>query len=77
MALRVDGELCLIEAQAKGAYWPKDFVQRNAFADWIAMAKKADYNVIWLPLSGASRARFNATAAVLIFCVWSSTSNSP
>ena len=63
MALHVDGELCIVESQSKGAYWPKDYVQRNTFAEWIAMAKRADYNVIWLPLSEASRSRFNATAS--------------
>lgn len=67
MALTVDGELCIVEAQSKGGYWPKDFVQRNALADWIAMAKRADYNVIWLPLSSTSRARFNATEAEATF----------
>jgi hypothetical protein len=67
MALHVDGELCIVESQSKGAYWPKDYVQRNTFAEWIAMAKRADYNVIWLPLSEASRSRFNATAAAEAF----------
>jgi hypothetical protein len=67
MALRVDGVLHVVESQSKGAYWPKDFVQRNTYAEWMTMAKHADYNVIHLPLSAASKAQFNATAAAHTF----------
>lgn len=67
MALRIDGELQIIESQSQSAYWPKNYVQRNSFADWIDMARKADYNVLHIRLSEASRARFNASAAAEAF----------
>lgn len=67
MALRFDGVLHIVESQAKSGYWPKDFIQRNKFADWIQMAKKASYNVLHLRLSAESRAKFNASAAVAAF----------
>lgn len=67
MALRFEGQLHIVESQAKGAYWPKDFVQRNPWSEWLQMARAADYNVLWLPLSEASRARFNATQAAAFF----------
>ena len=67
MALRFDGVLHIVESQAKSGYWPKDFIQRNKFADWVKMAKKASYNVLHLRLSAESRAKFNASAAVAAF----------
>jgi hypothetical protein len=67
MALRIDGVLYVVESQSKGAYWDKDYVQRNTYPQWIAAAKRADYNVIHLPLSRASRAKFNASAAAHTF----------
>jgi len=67
MAIRIDGVLHVIESQVKSAYWPVDFVQRNKFSDWITYAKKASYNVLHLRLSAASRAKFNATAAIAAF----------
>jgi hypothetical protein len=30
---------------------PTDTPQRNTYEEWIAMARQADYNVLWLPLS--------------------------
>jgi hypothetical protein len=30
---------------------PTDTPQRNTYGEWIAMARQADYNVLWLPLS--------------------------
>ena len=38
-------------------------MQRNAFPQWVADARRADYNVLHLRLSAAARARFNASAA--------------
>lgn len=63
MRLGTPPVLHVVESQAKGAYWPKDFVQRNSWADWVANAKAADYNVLWLPLSPASRKAFDAEKA--------------
>jgi len=67
MALRLEGVLHIVEAQSKSGYWPKDYVQRNTFKEWIKMAKQADYNVLWLPLSAASKSKFNAKQAASIF----------
>ena len=67
VALRIDGVLHVVESQSKGAYWAKDFVQRNTYTEWMAMAKRADYNVIHLPLSASSRAKFNASVAAHTF----------
>jgi len=67
MALRIDGVLNVVESQSKSSYWPKDFVQRNTYAEWISMAQAADYNVLHLRLSAASKARFDASKAAAAF----------
>mmetsp|Transcript_7462 Transcript_7462/g.22084 ORF Transcript_7462/g.22084 Transcript_7462/m.22084 type:complete len:553 (-) Transcript_7462:18-1676(-) len=63
MALRFDGELHMVESQVASSYWPKDFVQRNSFKDWMDYAEAADYNVVHLKLSDDSKERFNASKA--------------
>ena len=62
MALRFDGELYIVEAQ-EAWYWPIQRIQRNKFNEWIKMAEKADFNVVYMPLSDEKRAVFNETAA--------------
>jgi len=69
MALRLGGVLHVIESQSggQGAYWPKNFVQRTRWEDWLRYADAASFNVLHLRLSAASRARFNASAAAATF----------
>eukprot|EP01137_Pigoraptor_chileana_P025944 Opistho-2@96189 len=64
VALRIDGELYVLESQTKSNYWPKNLIQRNKFSDWIANAINADYNVVLLPLSAENRAKFDEKAAL-------------
>lgn len=66
MALRMDGELYIIESQ-DGWYWPKHGIQKNKFSQWKEWARNADFNVVHLPLSPEARARFNETAAIEFF----------
>lgn len=44
-----------------------DALQKNLFTNWLLLAKEADYNVVWLPLSANIRKDFNETAAVEAF----------
>lgn len=66
MALRIDGELHIVESQ-DAWYWPKHNIQRNKFSDWIQYAKNCDFHVVHLPLSPEARAKFNETAAYEFF----------
>lgn len=66
MALRMDGELYIVESQGAW-YWPQDGLQKTLFKQWIEWARNADFNVVHMPLSPASRAQFNETAAIEFF----------
>jgi hypothetical protein len=57
-------ELYVFESTVKSNYWPDNGIQRHSWDEWIALAKKADYNVVHLPLGEFVRKRFNATAAL-------------
>lgn len=59
MALRFGGELYIVESQTKSNYWPTNFVQRTPYAQWMAQAQAASYNVLHLRLS-ASHAKLFA-----------------
>jgi len=63
MALRMDGELYIVESQ-DAPYWPVARIQRTLFRDWLMYAENADFHVAWLPLSEERRAVFNETAAI-------------
>ena len=62
VALRIDGELYVVESQA-GWYWPKFGIQRNKWSDWIKWAENADYEVAILPLKEEYRAKFDEKKA--------------
>jgi len=62
MALRFDGELYVVESQ-DAWYWPVKSIQRNKFSDWIQYAANADFHVVHMPLSPASKAIFDEKAA--------------
>jgi hypothetical protein len=65
-ALWIDGQLYITESQAAW-YWPRINIQRTPYEEWIEYAHDASYNVVHLPLSAESQARFNETAAVEFF----------
>ncbi len=66
-ALWMEEELYVVESQIKSSYWPQNNVQRTPFRQWLAWAQQANYNVLHVPLSDASAAAFNHTAAVAWF----------
>ena len=67
LALRMLGELFIVEVTNKNAYWPTNGVQAHPYKLWMQMAKEADYNVVWAPLTDAARAAFDETAAAKYF----------
>jgi len=67
MALRIDGSLYVVESQTKSAYWPKPFIQRNPYREWMELAHNASYNVLYLPLSPEARSAFDESAAQAFF----------
>lgn len=66
MALRMDGELYIVESQ-DGWYWPKHGIQKNKWSVWQEWAKNADFHFAHLPLSPEAKAKFNETAAIEFF----------
>ena len=64
IALRFDGELYICESTTFSNYWPTGGIQRTPYAQWLKQAEAATYNVVHLPLSPESQAKFNSTAAV-------------
>jgi hypothetical protein len=52
LILRQDGKVFVCESTSSSNYWPKDGIQMTEYHDWIQLAAAADYNVIWVPLSG-------------------------
>jgi len=62
MALRLDGELYIVESQ-DAWYWPTSGLQRTPWKTWLKQAREASFNVIWLPLSGKSLLKFDEKAA--------------
>jgi len=63
VALWIDGELYICESTTNSPYWPTNGIQRTLYDTWVEQAHNADYNVVHLPLSAASRATFNETNA--------------
>lgn len=62
--LRIDGELYVVEAQSQSEYWPlKDGIQRNKYSDWMAQAKKSEYNFLYLRLKEEKRRQFDEKKA--------------
>lgn len=66
MALRMDGELYIVESQ-DAWYWPTHGLQKTKWADWLQNAENADFHVTWMPLNNETSAKFNETAAVKFF----------
>jgi len=66
-ALWIDGELFVTESTVTDSYWPTNGIQKTPYRTWLKQAEEAGYNVVWVPLSKQSRARFNETAAVAFF----------
>ena len=61
------GYLYIHEATNNNSYWDTNGVQVHPYHEWLAKAKKANYNIVWAPLTQAARAQFNATAALEYF----------
>mmetsp|Transcript_16542 Transcript_16542/g.23228 ORF Transcript_16542/g.23228 Transcript_16542/m.23228 type:complete len:581 (-) Transcript_16542:228-1970(-) len=66
-ALRIDGELYVVESTTKDSYWPTNGIQKTPWKQWLAQAKAAGYNLVHAPLSAEMRAKFNETAAIEMF----------
>jgi len=66
MALRFDGELYIVESQ-DGWYWPYHGIQRTKWAEWLQLAKNADFHVTHMPLNAAARAKFDEKKAQEFF----------
>lgn len=66
MALRIDGELYIVESQ-DAWYWPTHGLQKTKWAKWVEQAENADFHVTWMPLSDEYRSKFNETAAIKFF----------
>merc|ERR1711990_794694 len=60
MALRMDGELYIVESQ-DAWYWPTHRIQRTPFKAWMRFAENCDFHVVHMPLAPEYRAKFNQT----------------
>jgi len=67
MALRIGGQLYIVESTNKNSYWPTNGVQRTPYQTWIKQARAAGYNLLWAPLTPAAAKSFNSTAALEYF----------
>lgn len=67
IALHINGVLHVCESNAKGSYWPINGIQCNEFNQWMQMARDANFQLVWAPLSPEARAKFNETAAYEYF----------
>eukprot|EP01116_Phalansterium_solitarium_P019619 TRINITY_DN5556_c0_g1_i1.p1 TRINITY_DN5556_c0_g1~~TRINITY_DN5556_c0_g1_i1.p1 ORF type:complete len:572 (+),score=196.97 TRINITY_DN5556_c0_g1_i1:105-1820(+) len=63
----IDGALYVCESTTNSAYWPTNGIQKTPWQQWLKQAAAADYNVLHLPLSAASRAKFNVSGALDFF----------
>jgi len=66
MALRIDGELYVVESQAAW-YWPRSGIQMNPYKEWVKWARNAGFHVTWLPLKPEISKKFNNDAAIEFF----------
>jgi len=64
IAMWINNVLHVCESTTKDSYWPTNGIQCTEYTQWLTQAENADYNVVLLPLSPASRAKFNETAAL-------------
>lgn len=62
-----NGSLYVCESQSKSNYWPKDSIQRTEWSQWVEWAKKASYNVVWMPLRDDVREKFDEASAMKEF----------
>jgi hypothetical protein len=66
IAVWEDDELYVCEstdASPTGAYWPPPYgIIRHKFSSWLALAEKADFSVVILPLSEEAAGWFDVTA---------------
>lgn len=69
MALRIRGILYIVESQTKSSYWPTNFVQKTPYKEWLKLAEEADYNVVYLPLGEAQRAKFQVRRESHCLCL--------
>jgi hypothetical protein len=63
MRTEATGALVVCESQSAGADWPIDRIQCNDWAAWQAMATKAGYAWVWMPLTPAAHAAFDNAKA--------------
>ena len=66
MALRMDGELYIVESYG-GDFRPNKGIIRTKWADWIHQLEISDCWVSWLPLREEIREKFNEEAAIEFF----------
>jgi len=59
----IEGVLHICESTVSDSYWPTNGVQCTEYGQWIIQATAADHNVVHLPLSAESRAKYNDTAS--------------
>jgi len=67
MAIRIGGQLYIVESTNKNSYWPTNGVQRTPYQTWIKQAREAGYNLLWAPLTPEAAKSFNSTAALEYF----------
>jgi len=66
MALRIDGELYIVESHGSKAR-PTQGIVKNKFADWLQQMRDGDFFASWVPLKAEIREKFNEQAAIDFF----------
>ena len=56
-------ELYVVEATVKDAYWPEDGVQMHRWDEWIALCRRASFNMVHVPLDERHAAMFDEQRA--------------
>ena len=59
IAMWEEDELYVMESTVTDSYWPTNGIQKHKFDEWMALCKKASFNMVHLPLSDESRQRFD------------------
>jgi len=67
IAMWMDGELYVCESTVDSNYWPTNGIQRTPWDRWTTQAMEANYNVVWLPFSDESIAKFDVQKAIDFF----------
>mmetsp|Transcript_17737 Transcript_17737/g.26571 ORF Transcript_17737/g.26571 Transcript_17737/m.26571 type:complete len:583 (+) Transcript_17737:136-1884(+) len=62
-----EGDMEICESTTNSVYWPTNGIQCTKIQTWIEQARKASYQVVWLPLSADARKSFNNSKAYEFF----------